>query len=105
MRTEAELEQLRADIAAQDRERQEAGQLRAEIERLATDNEYLKADAEHLTVANADLRAKVECLTAKNGNLRAAILFARSVAEMDGLAQWVEHFDKALGNSQKDTCQ
>ena len=72
MRTEAELEQLRADIAAHDRERQEAGQLRAEIERLTTDNEYLKADAEHLTAANTDLRAKVERLTAENERLRAA---------------------------------
>ena len=42
MRTEAELEQLKADIAAQDRERQDAGQLRAEIERLTAENERLK---------------------------------------------------------------
>ena len=42
MRTEAELEQLKADIAAQDRERQDAGQLRAEIGRLTAENERLR---------------------------------------------------------------
>ena len=46
--------------------------------------------------------AEIERLTAENEKMRAAILFARSVAEMDGLAQWVEHFDKALGASQQD---
>lgn len=47
-----------------------------------------------LALANADgVYARI---MAENERLRAALLEARSVAEMDGLTQWVEFFDKAL---------
>ena len=45
--------------------------------------------------------AKIERLTAENERLRAAIMEARAVAEMDGLGQWVAHFDKALSSDQQ----
>jgi len=43
----------------------------------------------------------IERLTAENERLRAAIMEAKSVAEMDGLTQWVDHFDKALSGCQQ----
>jgi len=67
--------------------------LAAKIERVTAERDLARANADQV----------YKRLTAEVERLRAAILFARSVAEIEDLDQWVEHFDKALGDNQQST--